>query len=251
MKQPIGIIDSGVGGMSVVKTLLEYEPEMGFVYLGDQARCPYGERTKKELLQFTSEMIYYLIQQYQVSAVVIACNTISATCLNEVRQRFSLPIISIVECGIAVTREHHLKPLGIIATTKTIASHIYQQQLRDYLPQAVATPNFATYVETQTYDLTDISRALAPLQEHNLQALLLGCTHYPFLATEIAQVLPECQLLDPAVGVIQEVQQFLFPTNRQIIVTTGQESQLQQLLAKLLPEYRFSIQQTTLEPYQS
>lgn len=249
MKQPIGIIDSGVGGMSVVKTLLEYEPEMGFVYLGDQARCPYGERTKAELLQFTSEMIQHLIEHYHVSAVVIACNTISATCLEEVRQRFELPIISIVECGVAVTKEHQLKPLGIIATTKTIASQMYQQQLHDYLPQALATPTFALYVENQSYMQEDIQQALAPLQNQQLQALLLGCTHYPFLATEISQALPGCQLLDPAVGVTKQVQPYLFPTKRQLILTTGQAPQLQQLLVKLLPEYTFPIQQISLEGY--
>lgn len=251
MKQPIGIIDSGVGGMSVVKTLLESEPEMGFVYLGDQARCPYGERTKVELLQFTSEMITFLIEHYQISAVVIACNTISATCLTEVRQRFALPIISIVECGISVANEHQLKPLGVIATTKTIDSNVYQQQLATYLPEAVATPTFALFVETQKYDQAEIIEALNPLKERNIEALLLGCTHYPFLATEIAQALPGCQLLDPAVGVRQQVKPFLFPTKRQMVLTTGTALQLEKLLLKLLPEYSFTVQKIELERYEN
>ncbi|MGL4972896.1 MAG: glutamate racemase [Culicoidibacterales bacterium] len=246
MKKPIGIIDSGIGGMSVVKALLDEQPELGFVYLGDQARCPYGERTTAELLQFTTEMIEYLMTHYQVSAVVIACNTISANCLPEIRARFALPIISIVECGIMVAKQHQLQPLGVIATPKTIASKMYQVELADYQIQALAAPPFAVYVETQAYTQADIEAVLAPLKTKALQGLILGCTHYPFLAAEIQKILPECQLLDPATEVLQQVADFIYPTKRQIILTTGATQQFEQLLAKLLPEYQFDVSQINL-----
>ncbi|MGL4952231.1 MAG: glutamate racemase [Culicoidibacterales bacterium] len=246
MKQPIGIIDSGFGGMSVVKALLEEQPELGFVYLGDQARCPYGERTTAELLQFTTEIIEYLVMQYQVSAVVIACNTISANCLPEVRLKFHIPIISIVECGIQVAHQHQLNPLGVIATTKTIASQMYQTQLANYELHAIATPPFAVYVETQTYTQQEVEAVLVALQSKELQGLLLGCTHYPFLAPEIQKFLPHCQLLDPASEVLHQVAEFIHTTNRQIVLTTGSVNQFEQLLQKLLPEYQFAVQQVKL-----
>lgn len=246
MKQPIGIIDSGVGGVSVVRALLERNPDTGFVYLGDQARCPYGERTVAELETFTMEMIHYLIDNHHVSAIVVACNTISANCLPQIRAQFTIPIISIVECGLALARERQLEPLGVIATSKTIASQMYQRELEQWNVFALATPPFAMYVETQHYTQADIATILAPLQTKKLQGLILGCTHYPFLASEIAAALPNCQLLDPAVMVEATLGTLMQPTKRQLVLTTGSAQHFEQLLHKLVPEFSFLVQHIDL-----
>lgn len=247
MKQAIGIIDSGFGGMSVVKALLAVEPAVDFIYLGDQARCPYGDRTTEELLQFTLEMITYLVEQHAIKAVVIACNTISANCLPAVRAHFSIPIISIVECGVRLALQRQLHPLAVIATSKTIGSKMYQEQLASLAVEALATPTFAMAVETQAYTQAAITQALAPLQTKSLQAILLGCTHYPFLATEIQHALPQCELLDPAAAVFCEVAPFITTTNNQQIFTTGSVEQFANLLAKLMPDVTVPITQLDLQ----
>ncbi|MGL5296809.1 MAG: glutamate racemase [Culicoidibacterales bacterium] len=246
MNKPIGIIDSGFGGMSVVRALLVQQPMLDFVYLGDQARCPYGERTTEELTVFTTEMIHYLVEHYQVQAIVIACNTISANCLPEIRARFMIPIISIVECGIELVQQYDYQQLAIIATTKTINSHMYQNALDSYNCFALATPPFALYVETQQYDESNISQVLQPLKGECIQAILLGCTHYPFLSESIQNVLPGCVLLDPALTVREHLPTNVTKSGYQRILTTGSVTHFQQLLTKLVPEFMFNVEHVEL-----
>jgi len=231
------MFDSGVGGLTVMKELLREVPDARVVYFGDTARVPYGNRTPEELTRFGEEIISFLISQ-GAEAIVVACNTSSATALPVLREKFKIPLIGTIEAGarmaVRMTRNGRI---GLIATEATVRSRAYvtavsqvlakgilpQEPLRSAWKRGVqpiavvrsqACPLFVPLVEAglaNSAEAKGIAKTyLAPLMEAGVDTVILGCTHYPYLNPILREILgPEVGLADPAVEMIAELKEVL------------------------------------------
>jgi glutamate racemase len=195
---PIGIFDSGVGGLTVARSILDQLPNESTIYIGDTARGPYGPRPLAEVREFALESLDFLVEQ-GVKAIVIACNTASAAMLRDARERYSVPVIEVIQPAarraVAATRSGHI---GVIGTRATIDSAAYLDAFAA-APQlkitSIACPLFVEFVErgeTSGTEITEIARGyLAPFIDAKIDTLVLGCTHYPLLTGVISYVMGE------------------------------------------------------------
>jgi glutamate racemase len=195
---PIGIFDSGVGGLTVGRAILDQLPNESTIYIGDTARGPYGPRPLAEVREFALETLDFLVEQ-GVKALVIACNTASAAMLRDARERYKVPVIEVIQPAVrravAATRTGHI---GVIGTRATIDSKAYLDAFAA-APQlqvtSIACPLFVEFVErgeTSGAEITKIARDyLAPVMEAKVDTLVLGCTHYPLLTGVISYVMGE------------------------------------------------------------
>ena len=205
--KPIGVFDSGVGGLTVVDEIMQQLPEERIIYFGDTARVPYGNKSKKSILKYSKQIVNFLMTK-NVKAIVIACNTASAFALDEITLQIDIPIIGVVKPGArtadAVTKNNNI---GVIGTNGTINSGMYQRYLNIINPEvnvfAKACPLFVPLVEegwindSITKDVA--SRYLEEFANFNIDTLVLGCTHYPLLREIIALELgKEVELVNPA-----------------------------------------------------
>ena len=193
---PIGIFDSGVGGLTVARAILDQLPNESTLYIGDTARGPYGPRPLAEVRDFALETLDFLVEQ-GVKALVIACNTASAAMLRDARERYSIPVIEVIQPAVrravAATRSGRV---GVIGTRATIESRAYLDafaaapQLRI---ESIACPLFVEFVErgeTSGETITKIAREyLKPMIDADIDTLVLGCTHYPLLTGVISYVM--------------------------------------------------------------
>jgi glutamate racemase len=189
----IGILDSGVGGLTVAKEVMRQLPRERLYYFGDTHRCPYGSRSEQEVCQFTLEIILFLLQ-FPLKAILIACNTAAASGLKNMREQFPLPVIDVIEPGaraaIKVTKNQRI---GVIGTQRTIQSKAYEKALKKIHPGlkvfSLACPAFVPLVENGCRNTlraeSVVAEGLKPLQGMNIDTLILGCTHYPLLADAI------------------------------------------------------------------
>lgn len=192
---PIGIFDSGVGGLTVARAILDQLPKESTLYIGDTARGPYGPRPLAEVRTFALETLDFLVDQ-GVKAIVIACNTASAAMLRDARERYSIPVIEViapaVRRAVAATRTGRI---GVIGTRATIDSKAYMDAFAAATQleiTSIACPKFVEYVErgeTSGNEITQIARDyLAPIISAEVDTLVLGCTHYPLLTGVISYV---------------------------------------------------------------
>lgn len=202
---PIGIFDSGLGGLTVLRQLYQQLPQESIVYFGDTARLPYGTRTRGEIIQFMREILAWMIEQ-RVKMVVLACNTSSALALDTVQAEFAVPILGLILPGAKAAVEHG-KRIGVIATPATAASNAYQQAMLEIDPTVqvwqVGCREFVPLIEQNRihdpYTKEVARRYLAPLLEQQIDTLVYGCTHYPHLAPVLRSLLPpSVKLIDPA-----------------------------------------------------
>lgn len=195
--RPIGIFDSGFGGLTIVRALVDLVPHEPLVYFGDSARYPYGPRPAAEVSSFSHEIVEFLIERFDVKMIIVACNTASAVALQSLKARFSVPIVGVIGPGarsaIAASQSGRL---GVIGTVGTVASGAYQREIGE-LDCSVeltcaACPGLVEFVEAGETDSEQVrvlaSRLLHPIQVAKVDTLLLGCTHYPFLARIIQDV---------------------------------------------------------------
>ncbi|KDE46474.1 glutamate racemase [Geobacillus sp. CAMR12739] len=190
MERAIGVIDSGVGGLTVAKEIMRQLPKEQIIYLGDTARCPYGPRPVEEVRRFTWQMIDYL-RQYPLKMLVIACNTATAVALDDVRAKLDIPVLGVIHPGaraaLKATRRGHI---GVIGTIGTIRSRAYEKALQSINPrvqvESLACPKFVPLVESGDFEgqeaMAIVAESLAPLRPLPIDVLILGCTHYPLLA---------------------------------------------------------------------
>lgn len=215
---PLGIFDSGVGGLTVVRAVQELLPREDIVYLGDTARVPYGSKSPETIRRFAIQDAQYLIE-HGVKAVVVACNTASAHALGYLREQIDIPVIGVIEPGVnAACADGAVERIGIIATRGTIRSHAYQHALAQrrtgLMIHAKETPLLVPIVEENWID-HEASRLiletyLKPLVEKGIDSLLLACTHYPLLMPVLEQLLPDdVRLVDSASTCAQFLQQEL------------------------------------------
>ncbi len=195
---PIGIFDSGFGGLTVLKAINDLNPNESTVYIGDSKRYPYGPRRAEEIIKFTVEISRSLVERYEVKMIVVACNTASAVALDELKSMFDVPIVGVIVPGVKATMSvTKSKSVGVSGTVTTISSGAYQVEFNskeaDVDLHALACPGFVEFVERgdtssdQVHVLAE--RLLAPFKDAKIDALLLGCTHYPFLARTISDVI--------------------------------------------------------------
>lgn len=214
---PIGIFDSGVGGLTVLRELYRQLPNESVLYFGDTARLPYGTKTPLQILQYVREILTWMVQQ-GVKMVIVACNTSSALAIELVRSEFpNLPIVCLILPGARAAVQAG-KRIGVIATPATAASNAYRRAILEVDPTAevwqVGCPEFVPLIEQnrihEAYTHQIAQAYLEPLLEQEIDTLVYGCTHYPHLAPVLRSILPETiQLIDPAVHVVAAAAQEL------------------------------------------
>ena len=196
--RPIGMFDSGFGGLSVARALIDLAPAEHLVYVGDTGRYPYGPRPLPDVRAFAAQISNWLVDEHDVKLVVVACNTASAAALGVLRRLLSVPVVGVIEPGArAASKATRNRKVGVIGTVGTISSGAYQQAISALsLPielQCAACPGFVEFVErgeTRSDQVAVLAeRLLAPVRSAGIDTLLLGCTHYPFLARTIADVM--------------------------------------------------------------
>jgi glutamate racemase len=199
LKQAIGVIDSGVGGLTVAKEVMRQLPNEKIIYLGDTARCPYGPRTTKEVKRFTWEMTSFLLEK-KIKMLVIACNTATAAALDEIRKELSIPVLGVINPGArAAIKNTKNYRVGIIGTEGTVKSGAYERALKSLNSRlfvtAHACPKFVPLVESNEFNgpIAEkiVDEALKPMLNQKLDTLILGCTHYPLLEPVIKNVMGE------------------------------------------------------------
>ncbi len=211
----IGVFDSGFGGLTVQRAILDALPGVDTVYLGDTARLPYGTKSPSTVTQYALRNSRVLAG-HGIDLLVVACNTVSAVALPALRAELSMPILGVVEPGATVAvRASRTRRIGVIGTQGTVASGAYQEAIRRRAPDAVVTarpcPLFVPLVEEGWTDATDevvrgiVRRYLAPFRSEGVDTLVLGCTHYPLLKAAIAAELAGVQLVDSAEAIADEV----------------------------------------------
>jgi glutamate racemase len=206
--QPIGVFDSGVGGLTVLKHLIQEMPDEQFVYLGDTARVPYGNKSKQTIEHYTIQCIDFLLG-FNVKAIVIACNTASALALEIAQKHSPIPIIGMIEPAAHYAIESSPSGnIGIIGTRATIHSQAYEKAIQTYADtihkeahiSSIACPLFVPIVEEDWVNhpaaILIAQEYLSPLISKNIDTLVLGCTHYPLLKELITNILPDITLID-------------------------------------------------------
>ncbi len=271
--RPIGIFDSGVGGLTVAAALIDLLPHEHIVYFGDTARYPYGSKPAEQVRQAASQVAGFLADECGAKLLVVACNTASAVWLTcaapdavpdavpavpadtaSPLADLHAPVVGVIEPGVqALAKVREFRRVGVIATTGTVASGAYQRAMRQAAPEmeltCLACPGFVEFVERGEADSQQTiilaRRLLAPLIDAKVEALLLGCTHYPFLARAIGQVMgPDVVLVSSADETAFAVRQVLeregllrgpaaaAPTRRWIV--SGQDKWFKELGAEQL-----------------
>ncbi|MBS0635012.1 MAG: glutamate racemase [Verrucomicrobia bacterium] len=203
----VGLFDSGVGGLTVLKELIAAMPHKSYVYFADTARYPYGGKSQETIIRYSLENSNFLLEQ-GVELIAIACHTATSLALHELQKNLNIPILGVIEPAVekmvATTKNKHL---GVLGTRATIASGMYQRKLLEKLPDATITacacPLFVPIIEEQITSPEIIKlvvkETLAPFKGKSIDTLLLGCTHYPLLQKEIQEEMgPHVTLVNPA-----------------------------------------------------
>jgi len=192
------MFDSGFGGLTVARALIDLLPAEDLVYVGDTGRYPYGPRPLDEVRRFAHQITRYLVDAHGVKMVVVACNTAAAAALGDLQQEFEVPVVGVIEPGVrslvSATRNGHV---GVIGTVGTIGSGAYQRAVAALAPgvelTCAACPGFVEFVERGETAGDEVmvlaERLLAPVRDAGVDTLLLGCTHYPYLARVISDVM--------------------------------------------------------------
>lgn len=220
--RPIGIFDSGIGGLTVVKEVIKAMPDEDIIYFGDTARIPYGSKSKETVTEFSRQIMRFLISK-NVKAVIIACNTVSSNCYETLRSEFDIPIVEVVKPGVEsclnVTKTDRV---GVIGTASTIKSHAYERRLKkareDIVVFQKSCPLFVPLAEEGFTDNEIVKLTtefyLKELKEKNIDALILGCTHYPHLKKTISEYMGKgVTIVDPATETAHKMKDFLSKNN--------------------------------------
>ncbi|MCX8069233.1 MAG: glutamate racemase [Thermodesulfovibrionales bacterium] len=230
---PIGIFDSGVGGLTVLKEVIRILPNENIVYLGDTARVPYGTRSEDTIIKYSYECADFLLR-FEIKILIIACNTASAISLDKIKDNYSIPIVGVIEPGarasVSITKSNKV---GVIGTEATIRSNAYKKAINLLNPNievySQACPLFVPLVE-EGWNETDVAEMTAkkylhPLQAKGIDTLVLGCTHYPLLKKVIQKIMgSHVTLVDSAIETAKAVKTILEENS---LLSNNQESALE------------------------
>ena len=255
---PIGVFDSGIGGLTVVRSLMERLPFENIIYFGDTARVPYGVKSVETITQYATEITDYLIKQ-KVKLLIIACNTIAAVAYEPIQERSPVPVLGVIEAGaLCAVEATKTKQVAVIGTPTTINSNAYARTIHQHDPSirvfSQACPLFVPLVEEGWLDhpVTRLTAQeyLKPVLAQNIDTLVLGCTHYPLLAPLLQQVAGDSiRLVDSAATTAERVAALLerdrllnpgdnLPQHRFFVTDVPQRFQAvgERFLGRLLPE---------------
>lgn len=217
-KAPIGVFDSGVGGLTVVREIMRQIPNEAIIYFGDTARVPYGNKSKETVTRFSRQIVHFLLG-HEVKAIVVACNTASACALEELEKETDIPIIGVVKPGAKAAAEVTGNGrIGVIATEATIGSQVYNKYIKELNKNVTiigkACPLFVPLVEEGLWQdpVTEeiAKRYLTELIDCDIDTLILGCTHYPLIRSTLGKIMGEqVTLVNPAYETARELKEML------------------------------------------
>jgi len=220
--KPIGIFDSGLGGLTVLKVLSKELPKESFIFFGDTAHVPYGNKSKENIKTFSNAIIKFLLK-YSVKMIVVACNTVSAVALSDIQKTSNIPIIGVISPLKSYLKAHsRYKKIGIIGTENTINSKAYSKVIHNYNSKieiySLACPLFVPLIEEglENHRIAYIiaEEYLQPFLNKKLDLLILGCTHYPIIKTTIKSILSnKTIIIDSATITASEVKKYINNNN--------------------------------------
>ncbi len=263
-EQPIGFLDSGLGGLSVVKEVKKILPRENIEYFADNQSQPYGDKSQSELIKFTLQIISFLLKKKN-KICVIACNTATAASLKKAREYFSIPIIGVIQPAVQdAIKKTKNKKIGVIATEFTTKNRAYPKEIKRIAPEMKVfsnfCPEFVSIVEAgkftapETYEVAQ--EYLKPLKDAQIDTLILGCTHYSFLKKVISDIMgPEVVLIDPAVSTALILKEVLFQKgiskeegkSKENYYTTGLPGKVEKTAKIILNSDSFKIKKVQLE----
>lgn len=218
MNAPIGVIDSGVGGLTVAKQIMKVLPNEIIYYLGDTARCPYGPRKSDEVLAFTQQLAKALMEKH-IKMLVIACNTATAAALDVLRNQLPIPVVGVINAGArAAVKKTKRNRIVVLATEGTVKSGAYERAILSLDTKAkiipLACPTFVPLVESGEFEgqfaFDLVAEGLKPLKNESFDTVILGCTHYPMIQHHIEKVVgPDITVLSSAEETAKEVNELL------------------------------------------
>lgn len=245
---PIGVIDSGVGGLSVLKHLLADMQRESFVYFADNSFCPYGQKKFEEIRQRLKKIVDFLINTYNVKTVVVACNTATAASIDFLRESYSIPFVGMEPAIKPAALSTKSKVIGVLATEGTFNGRLFKQTYEKFTSgvkvNIQAGNGLVELIEKGEIEGNEIEKLLvkyiSPMISENADLIVLGCTHFPFLQKTINKLFPQIELIDPAPAVSKQTLNILSKydilgnTNQKetIFLTTGSVSQFDSFLSK-------------------
>ena len=251
-KRPIGVFDSGVGGLSVLIELQKILPNESFVFLADQFYVPYGEKTKKELVNLTSRISNYFIKNHNIKMMVVACNTATCGAIDELRKKYTLPIVGTVPAIKTAAENTKSKTIAVISTPSTSQSIALKKLIKDNC-QGLAVLNIGckdleNVVEEGEFHTVEVNKLLLKylkdIKNSNTDYLVLGCTHYPFLKKYITKILgSKVKLIDGGKAIAKHTKSlltnhFMESTQKQrgetLYFTTGDPTKFSKVASKLM-----------------
>ncbi len=216
---PIGILDSGVGGLSVLKQVENKLGKENIIYFGDSIRMPYGNKTKEEIIEYANKMIEFL-QEEGCKVILLACNTISSY-INELRH--NVPVFSIIKAGAVASKVCTRENIGLIATKATVESDSYNKEIKELMPTLNVISKDSTKLPKVIDSQIDnvvlleilIKECIDPILEEddNISHLILGCSHFPIIKNEINNIYENINLIDPAISMVDMAEEYLRENN--------------------------------------
>ena len=228
----IGVFDSGVGGLTVLKSLLEKYPDNEYIYIGDNKNNPYGNKTKKELFNYSSRIIDYFIKE-KVELVVVACNTICSTVLNKLKLKYDITIIGVIDATINEFIKNSYKSVLIIGTENTIKSNIYQNKINkiDNIIKvySLSTPLLVPLIENNKNAKETLNNYI---KDYDVESIILGCTHYKLLENSIPK---RFKIIDSSTSIVNYIKPYIKDTNQNVLIyTTGDLNNFNKICYELL-----------------
>lgn len=215
---PIGVFDSGIGGLTILSTLLKYFPHESFIYYADNGNIPYGNKSKEQIQKYSRNIISWFQNIQRAKMVVAACNTSSALALEEISEEFAIPIIGTINPIVKTIVDMNSANLGIIATPATVSSKFHEKTLRrngfSGKITAIPCPEFVPLIESNHFNSLALAKYakeyLEPFQNNSIDTLIYGCTHYPLIKDIIESLLPnKIKTLCPSLSIARLVKQNL------------------------------------------
>ncbi|CAD2075312.1 glutamate racemase [Phocicoccus pinnipedialis] len=264
MNKAIGVMDSGVGGLTVIKELMRQLPNEKIIYFADERRCPYGDKSQNQVREFTEEIACFL-SAFDIKLLVLACNTATAASMPELREKLDIPVMGVIQPGSrsAIQRTNNQKVI-VLSTKGTTESHAYGRKItrinRDVEVTEFACAPFVPLVESGRYHDEDevdkcVNEVLATLKEHEADTVILGCTHYPLISHSISKFFDyNKHIVDSGYETAREVSTFLDfhdmlntekPEKHKFYIN-GDYHRFEETLNKWIPNMRYTIESVDL-----